>query len=404
MSTTAAGATTISSVRHILPTSKSKTTSDFIVVGAGIFGVWTAYHLQKLGSQVTLIDGYGPGNARASSGGETRILRSDYGDKTIYTRLNLSAYKLWTQFQAEWDAELIVSTGRLKLGDGQMTASVQKSKVILEKYGVDSEILDHKELSYRWPNIRFDGIEVGHYFPGGAGGSAIFAQAACLRIAKEFENLGGRIVTAHVVPPEDAVDLDSIKDTQGESYRADTFIFACGPWMSKLFPRTIQPKLSVYRRDVLFYGTKAGDASYSYPNFPIWSFSNPGDRRYYGMPDFYGRGFKVAPWPDFNSIDMDNDQRLVNPIEIKRADEFIKRRFPGLAGQPIVQSRVCQLSMTADEDFIIDAHPSLKNVFLAFGGSGHAFKHGPAIGRYIANRLINNVEDLELDSQFSWSK
>ena len=193
---------------------------------------------------------------------------------------------------------------------------------------------------------------------------------------------------------------DHILLNQKEKLSADTYVFACGPWMPRLFPELFQDKIKVYRRDVLFVGTASGDDQYSYPNFPVWGFSNKEDGRYYGMPDLRGRGLKVAPWPDKNSIDPDKDDRLVNTYELKRVREFITKRFPGLEDQPIIESRVCQLSMSSDEHFIIDQHPENENVWFACAGSGHAFKHGPALGEYIANRIYEGKKLPEYDQAF----
>lgn len=170
--------------------------------------------------------------------------------------------------------------------------------------------------------------------------------------------------------------------------------------MPKLFPEIFAERIQVFRRDVLFVGTPSGDASYSYPNFPVWGFSNPEDARYYGTPDIQGRGLKVAPWPDNNGIDLDRDDRLINMYELKRVHEFVAKRFPGLKDQPILETRVCQLSFSSDEHFIIDKHPEMKNTWFACAGSGHAFKHGPALGEYIANRIYSGQKLPEYDEAF----
>ena len=118
------------------------------------------------------------------------------------------------------------------------------------------------------------------------------------------------------------------------------------------------------------------------------------------MPDIRGRGLKVAPWPDNNGIDLDKDDRLVNMYELKRVREFIAKRFPGLKDQPVLESRVCQLSFSSDEHFIIDQHPENEKLWFACAGSGHAFKHGPALGEYIANRIYEGKKLPEYDQAF----
>ena len=122
------------------------------------------------------------------------------------------------------------------------------------------------------------------------------------------------------------------------------------------------------------------------------------------IPDFHGRGLKAAPFPDYNSIDMDSDERLIHPIEVKRARDFVEQRFPGLKGQPITEGRVCQLTFSSDEHFIVDQHPDYSNTWLACAGSGHAFKHGPAFGEYLANRIYGNARNNEFDHNFRLNK
>ena len=128
--------------------------------------------------------------------------------------------------------------------------------------------------------------------------------------------------------------------------------------------------------------------------------NNSEDIRYYGMPDIRSRGLKVAPWPDNNSLDLDLDERRVNNYEVKRTYEFVAKRFPGLAGQPMVEGRVCQLTNSKDSHFIVDQHPELENVWFACAGSGHGYKHGPAFGEYTAKRIYQREKNSEYDEAF----
>lgn len=67
--------------------------------------------------------------------------------------------------------------------------------------------------------------------------------------------------------------------------------------------------------------------------------------------------------------------------------EFVGRRFPTLKNAPLLEARVCQYENTSNGDFLIDRHPDFDNVWLVGGGSGHGFKHGPALGEYVAARV-----------------
>ena len=378
---------------------KSNDDPAVVVVGAGIFGVWTAFYLQHLGAHVTLIDAYGPGNSRASSGGETRILRSDYGGKHHYTRMNIRAHELWSSWQEEWKTDFMYSTGRLTFYDESARERMISTTQYLESEGIVSHILSQEEISYRWPQIDSTNIGFGVYYPGDAGGSALMAREACRIVGEKFQEIGGHLLIDKVsITAKRPRFTHVLRD--GSPLSAEKVVFACGPWMGKMFPDLFGKKLNVYRRDVFFVGPKAGDDQYSYPNLPIWSFNNAEDSRFYGLPDIRGRGVKIAPWPDMNSIDMDHDDRFNNQAEIKRIRSFIKRRFPGLVDQPFLEGRVCQLTFNKDEEFIIDQHPEDENVWFACGGSGHAFKHGPALGEYIAKRVLGMETPKEYQGKF----
>ncbi len=384
---------------------QTKETRDVTVIGAGVFGVWTAFYLQELGAKVTLVDAFGPGNSRASSGGESRILRADYGDRLMYTRMNIRAYELWQQWQREWACEFMYPTGRLTLGDDAYLAKARAAKKRLSAFDIEGEILNVEELKYRWPQINYEGLEGGLYFPGGAGGSTLMAREACRIVGEQFVKKGGTLKIAKAMPGKaNAGMLQNITLNEKELQTSGTYIFACGPWMGKLFPGIFATQLSVVRRDVLFVGSVPGDDRYTYPNFPVWIFANKEDSRYYGMPDIRGRGLKVAPWPDNNSIDMDEDDRFINPYEVKRTRAFLAKRFPGLKDQPILEDRVCQLTFSSDEHFIVDQHPQIKNVWFLCAGSGHGFKHGPALGEYVANRILLDKKVSELDEVFRLNK
>lgn len=369
---------------------------EIVVLGAGVFGLWSAFYMQQMGARVTLVDAYGPGNSRGSSGGESRIIRSEYGEQFMYTRMNNKAHDLWLKWEKEWDKPIIYSTGRLTLGDKKYLDEARKVKKDLQAFGIEGEVLSHDELKYRWPQINLEGIETGLYFKGGAGGSTVMARESCHAVADAFVKGGGKLKIAKAMPGKSAAGTMQFVDLgNGETIKADKFIFACGPWMAKVFPDIFEKRLKVFRREVYFVGSPTGDARYAYPNFPVWL-----DGNMYGMPDLRGQGFKVAPFPDYNTIDPDTDERMVNPYVTKKVHDYVNYRFPGLKNQPIVSTRVCQLTFSMDEHFIIDTHPDLKNVWFVAAGSGHGFKHGPALGEYVASRILNNKVDKEYDDAF----
>jgi sarcosine oxidase len=386
---------------HLKSATSINRSPDVVVVGAGAFGGWTALHLAKKGANVTLLDAYGPGNSRSSSGGETRQIQVDAGERTIYIRMAIRAYELWRDLEERAGTEVFLPTGRLAMyqSDELLDENRWKVQQLEEKFNItDAEILDRDEIRYRWPQIYSDDLEFALYNPGGVGGGVLRSREACRVVVKEFEKAGGTFHIARAEPEfSGAGRLNGLKLSGGETLRADRYLFACGPWLPELFPDLLGDRLDVQRRDVLFYGVPSGDPRYSYPQMPNWSLRGSG---WYGFPDIDYRGIKAAPYPDLNSIDPDSDERMVMPQQVKRGHDFIRERFPGLAGQPVTETRVCQVTNTENRHFIVDQHPSIENVWIAGGGSGHGYKHGPAVGEFTAQRMLGEEVNVDFYETF----
>ncbi|HLV26900.1 MAG TPA: FAD-dependent oxidoreductase [Gemmatimonadales bacterium] len=360
-----------------------------VVVGAGAFGGWTALHLIEQGFDVTLVDAYGPGSARATSGDETRGLRYAYGRRDVYTRLAVDARKRWMERQEDWGVTIALPAGRLSMAP-EVTASMQDAQAIFDRRGLPYEYLDAAEIRYRWPQFGPDGLAMAMYEPDAL---ALRANLACRVVADTVTRQGGRVIIGKVQAPASTGPISSVMLGNGETLNADVFVFACGAWLPRLFPELLGDRIRVVRRDVLLFGPPAGDARFSYPNLPNWTESG---QRTYGFPDVFGAGFKVAPSGGNETFNPDTDERFPSGESIARARAYLALRFPDMAKQPLVHYRVCQLENTADEHFLIDRHPEMENVWIAGGGSGHAFKHGPALGNYIARRVNGEDPDAEL--------
>lgn len=370
---------------------------EVMVIGAGTFGVWTAYHLNQMGAKVTLLDAYGPGNSRASSGGETRYIQTN-NDNNLYVQSAVRAYELWKKIEAASGEKLVLGAGYLTMSSNkEFRPLALKRKKQLAGQGIHNvEVLDQSEIKYRWPQIYSDDMAIAVYYDGGAAGSTIMARKGCQTIAQQFVKNGGTLTIAKGMPIIKNGKVEGI--TAGsKTFKAQHYVFACGPWLGQLFPDLLLPKLQIQRRDVLFVGTPTGDNRFSHPNLPSWSIYGSG---YYGFSDIEGRGLKVAPNPDYNTFDPDKDERLVNPYQVKRAHDFVKKRFPALADQPIIESRVCQVTNSVDGNFIVDQLPSSDNTWIVGAGSGHGFKHGPTIGEYAAKRILGAQVDLKYNQLF----
>jgi sarcosine oxidase len=355
------------------------------VVGAGAFGGWIALYLLRRGARVTLLDAWGPGNSRASSGGETRVIRGAYGPDQPYTRLAARALDLWRENQAQWKRKLFFPIGVLWMVEGSGTFE-RGSLPFLKDAGIPFEQLEVKELARRWPQISFENVEWGIYEPQSG---YLLALSSAQAVVEQFEAEGGEYRQAAVMAPDlESGQWKNLPLSDGSNVAADRYVFACGPWMGKLFPRTVGPHFISTKQEVFFFGTPAGDARYNEGNVPVWA--DHGDHFMYGIPGNQGRGFKIADDTRGPEFDPTSGQRLVTEENLAAARRYLAYRFPGMKDAPLLESRVCQYENSSDHNFIVDRHPDNANVWIAGGGSGHGFKHGPAIGEMVAKLVLKD--------------
>ena len=207
------------------------------------------------------------------------------------------------------------------------------------------------------------------------------------------------VVLKTVIAQDAAGELSSVQLTDGSRLTADAFVFACGPWLGALFPDVIGERVRPTRQEVFFFGTPAGDRRFTEEALPVWA--DHGTRFMYGIPGNEWRGFKVADDTRGPLFDPTTGERKPSDAALQIAREYLAYRFPGLAGAPLVESRVCQYEESPDEHFIIDRHPAAGNIWLVGGGSGHGFKHGPAVGELVARLVLTGEAP---DEQFKLSR
>ena len=189
------------------------------------------------------------------------------------------------------------------------------------------------------------------------------------------------------------MSLDRVMTSAGAESATD-YVFACGPWLPKLFPGLLASRIFPTRQEVFFFAPPGGDGRYGPQHLPGWAEFTAGDI-YYGMPDVESRGFKIANDVHGPAFDPDTGERRASREGEADVRRYLARRFPALAEQPLVETRVCQYENSANGDFLIDRHPGFANVWLVGGGSGHGFKHGPAVGRYTADLVSGTPSALE---------
>jgi sarcosine oxidase len=352
------------------------------VVGAGAFGAFTALALRCLGAKVTLLDAWGPGNSRASSGGETRVIRGVYADR-IYVELAARAFERWRDFERRTGRTFFYPTGALWMvaDDSDFVAKAAEN---LRAVGFPYRRLETAEAARRFPQIAFSGVRWA-LWEERAG--YLLARQACAAAVDALVAAGGEYRRERVLPGAvAAARMEPLRLGEGRSLQADLYVFACGPWLGGMFPDVLGERIAPSRQEVFFFGTPAGDARFEPPAMPVWI--EAGERLFYGIPGNERRGFKVADDTRGPAFDPTAGERVVSAEALARARALLARRFPALAQAPLVETRVCQYENTPDHHFVLDRHPAAGNAWLVGGGSGHGFKFAPAWGEQVAETVL----------------
>jgi len=318
-------------------------------------------------------------------------MRGAYGPDQPYTKLAARALDLWKQHEAQWKQKFFFPIGVLWMVEANSDDAFERGSLpLLKDAGIPFEQLDVKELARRWPQINFEKVKWGIYEPQSG---YLLARASTQAVVDRFVAEGGNYRQATVAAEAlDGAESKFLTLSNGSTLEADRYIFACGPWLGKLFPRTVGPHFVSTRQEVFFFGTPAGDPRYDEGNVPVWA--DHSDRFVYGIPGNQGRGFKMADDTRGPEFDPTSGERVVSEDGLAEARRYLAYRFPGMKDAPLLETRVCQYENTTDHNFIVDRHPGNANVWIVGGGSGHGFKHGPALGEMVA-RLVLKDETAE---------
>lgn len=388
-----AGATVVGGTQAAAQTSTSPRAGqvwDVVVIGAGVFGSWSAWKLLKQGKKVLLVDAWGPSHARASSGGESRLTRTEYGGDEIYTRFAWESLPDWIALSKKAELPIFQPVGALYIYQKE-PQTLAASVALNQKLGAPMQRIERAELLKRYPQLGLERIQFGVLQPTMG---AIMARRGVQTVVKEFVAEGGTYKQLAIQPPKAGAALDAIASTSGETVRAKQFVFACGPWLPKVFPDVVGTKIVPTRQEVFFFAPEAGDVRFDPPQLPAWvDADEPGIP--YGFPSLESRGFKIAIDAHGPRVDPDTNDRIISQEGLKQVRAYLARRFPGVAKRPLAESRVCQYENSDNGDFIIDRHPKWENVLIVGGGSGHGFKHGPAVGRYVAELTTGKLAKAE---------
>ena len=342
-------------------------------------GAWTALWLRRGGHDVTLVDRHGPGNRLGSSGDASRITRSSHGSDRHYPVWQRRALGHWRELERHAGENLFVQAGVVWLASDAQTFEAESLDVLTD-LGVPVERWSNAELAARVPVMNPEGVPWALFEPEAG---ALLALPAVRATIAAFEAAGGEVVVGRVEPPAAGTSgsLDDAVLDDGRRLEGDAFVFACGPWLPDLFPVELGELIVPHRQDVMHFAVPRGDARYGPESLPVWI---DFERSFYGFPALDGLSLKACPdW--LGPVERcDDSARACADATIDASRAILRTRFPAVAEQPVVRTWTCFYEVTPDANFVIDRHPSLANAWIAGGGTGHAFKHGPVIGEYVA--------------------
>jgi glycine/D-amino acid oxidase-like deaminating enzyme len=317
-------------------------------------------------------------------------MRGTYGPDQPYTEMAARALKLWQKYERQWKRNFLHRTGVLWMAAGRNEddAFERGSVEMLRAAKINFQELSTPEMKNRWPQINFEGIHWGIFEPDCG---YLDARASCQAIVEAFVAAGGKYRQLAVQGEGlEHWPLRSLALSDGSRLEADRYIFACGPWLGKLFPQAVGDLVQPTRQDVFFFGTPAGDDRFTDRHLPVWA--DHRGRFRYGIPGSDRRGFKIADDTRGPAFDPTDGDRVITPETLKDIRDYVAFRFPALKDAPLLETRVCQYEQTPDSHFIIDRHPAVENVWIVGGGSGHGFKHGPAVGNMMADLVLKERE------------
>ena len=341
-----------------------------VIVGAGAFGASLAWWLARNGAQVTLVDQFEPGDPRATSGGESRLIRCGHGPHAGYTASARRARTLWRELEAECGEDLMVECGVTWLAhreDGWEAETI----ATLAAQGIPHARLAPEAGAGLFPSFDPTGLAFLLHEPDAG---VLRAQRAVRALARQAAAHGADVVRARAQPEGAAARLED-----GRVFEADVVVWACGAWLGRLFGEHVALRTTC--QELFFFDGGPAWRADGVPAFVDF------DRAIYGTRDIDALGVKAAP--DFDGPPLAPEAELpaagAEGEAIARA--FLAERFPGLAGARLSGSKTCRYELSADSHFIAAPHPEHPTVWLLGGGSGHGFKHGPAMAERMAVAL-----------------
>nr|MDT0659485.1 N-methyl-L-tryptophan oxidase [Micromonospora sp. DSM 115978] len=355
------------------PTAGSGERADVVVIGAGVHGVSTAWHLARRGARVIQLDRFSDGHAEGSSHGHTRMIRRAYPNE-VWDELVELAYRGWAELSDAAGHPLVTTTGGLYARPSGVAGSLR---------GPGCEAVDAAHAAELFPALRL-----------GAGFAAVHDPAAGVIHAAAAMRALRRLAAAHGADHRPACPASRwsatgggvVVETPRGSIHADKLVIAAGPWTGALVP-ALSAQLDV-RRIVNVHIGASTPARLVPPRLGVFSVEVPEVGLLYGIPAVDGHAVKIG----LDHGPADDPERPQSPPgvgEEATLRELARRFLPDADGE-VVESIACRYTMAPRNRFLVGPLPETPQVLVVAACSGHGFKFGPALGALLAGAALDN--------------
>ncbi|KAH7196045.1 FAD dependent oxidoreductase [Fusarium oxysporum] len=375
--------------RSVAPLNKD---SSILIIGAGTFGISTAYHLAKRGyTNIVCIDRH-PWPSLDSAGHDlNKVMRTEY-DEPLYTRLALEALEAWRD--PEW-RDVFFETGRITTttGDKKAESFLEKSYENLKRAGKAQNlelISGRDEIVKCVPQLKNAvGIENWKGLYNSLGGW-VHARKALEKWASQSQRMGVKFISG-LGGTMTGLELDASGSFTG--IRVASGGSKC--WTLGHIQLT-DSEAAEWKGVPVIDNYELGFMFEPDPDTKLIKIcdNNPGYQ--YQKGTFIDENGKTTHYsiPRYSS---DHPQDGI-PHEAEVAiRKFINTVMPQFSDRPLLDARVCRCTDSPDAHWLINRHPKHKDLLLATGDSGHAFKMFPIIGKYIADALEGRETGLRKD-------
>lgn len=367
-----------------------------LVVGAGLFGLTGALELRRRGHSVTVLDPGPVPHPYAASNDHSRMVRMDYGTDALYSRLGAEAIAGWQQWNARWGRPLYRQDGFLVLSSRPIDDAPEGDSLrTLAAEGWPVERLDSSAIRLNYPLWNFSRYTDGYFNPNGGW---VEAGEVIRLLAQEAADAGVTLRTG--VTAEQLIIRQGravgVRSTELEEIYADEIVLAAGVWTPRLRPQ-LQEMMRPVAQPIMYF-MPSDPEIYRPPEFPPWAADIP-RTGWYGFPVNRDGLVKVANHGPGRPVGPDAARELT-PDAVTHCREFLETSIPGLAGAPLQSGKLCFYCDTWDGDFWIGRDPECDGLTVATGGSGHAFKFAPALGRLVADAVDGSPNPYK--ARFAW--